>query len=940
MKRLNLLLFIGAMCCCRLWAVQATSEPLWVTQPDGTQIEVYLHGNEFYHYYATKDGTIVERNEQGFYQTAIARKAVKAAKMPQAVQASFPLQGKVRSVAILVNFTDVPFVTPNANQAFSDLLNKTGYDVNGGTGSARDYFLASSNGQFDPQFDVYGPYTLAHEQAYYGANSGNSSGVHARDMIIEACLLAEQDGVDFTLYDEDNNGILDNVFVYYAGYNEAEHGGENTVWPHRSAIYNGPTVSGVQVFDYACTSELKGYTGTVMCGIGTFCHEFGHVLGLPDLYDTENSGAYTVGSWDIMSSGNYNNEGRTPPTYSAFERFMLGWLKPEQLNQPNNYVLQPIATDNTAYLIAEGTHNLSAVSPNYNEYFLIENRQKVGWDAAKDAIPGTGLLITHITYNSTSYNNNTFNNNRPLGYDIVEAYSRNPSSSSASDTYPGTAGVTAFLPTLNSGTVLNEQLLSKIVEMTDNSVLFHYGLETGTGFSFVPETLEEMVSTYDTRVVEYGIRDFDINGSELTADSVILTLSSSFFELGIDGTWLGAGKSFQDAVEADGSYHRHVQIRHTPRIQNCTAISGTFRIATTDGMMLNQLALAGVAPRPTYITTVNTLQPDNITPYSFTASWDVQSDAEYYYLTLYRLYDEISDVMQSFEHFDNWANIQAENWTANFVNVIASEVSDGKYALGFRTTGNSITSELYPNPVTKVSFWLSNTYIPVDGQTTGGQFLLEACDSEGQWSVVDDNIVVLRTTRNVVKNYEFSEADDYVQFRLTYQHNGGNGMAVVDAFTARMTKRVEYIYRGTDYAIPNDRAFDVQTLTINGLQSGTTYYYQMQAEENKGCEEHITPLGAVVEVTIPWGVDDERQFTVTRTGDNGLVAFLPTTPDAEKKIFIYTPDGRLICSVDIPRDASSITLPAERLQPGTLYLAKYCYSDKMKRKDLWAKFIY
>lgn len=945
MRKLNLLFLLLGIGSLPLFAVQATREPLVITQPDGTQLELYLHGNEYSHYYATKDGIRMERNNEGVFHTIDmkARKLPKA-NIPQATQATFPLRGKVRSIAILVNFSDVAFVTPNANAAFTALLNEEGYSVNGGTGCARDYFLASSNELFDPQFDVYGPYTLSREQAYYGGNSGNNSSIHAREMITEACLLAEKNGVDFTLYDEDNNGVVDNIFVYYAGYNEAEHGGENTVWPHRSAISNGPTVSGKQIYDYACTSELKGNSGAVMCGIGTFCHEFGHVLGLCDMYVTTDNDTgdnnYTVGAWDIMCNGNYNNQGRTPPTYTAFERFMLGWLVPEQLSVTNNYVLEPIETANKAYLIAERQHNLSAFSPNPSEYFLLENRQQVGWDAVPGAIPGVGMLMTHITFNATTYNNNTFNNSRPLGFDIVEAYSRNPTSSSDSDTYPGSAGVTAVIPQLNDGTMLNEQLLSNITQQSDLSVLFHYGLEDGTGFSFEPNSLETMVSPYDAYIREYGEQEFEITGVGLTTDSVELTVSSSFFELGIDGVWQGPGKSYKDKVAADQTYYRRIQIRHTPRRQNCTAISGTFRITTTDGMMLNQLSLSGMAPRPLYITQVEASEATDITPYSFTANWEVQKDAENYYLTLYRLFDENSEILQSFEDFSSYSAIQAQNWSANFLNVITSEVSDGQYALGLRTTGNMVTTESYQYPVSGISFWLSNTYIPVEGQNTGGRLKLEARSNNGEWKLIDDNIPVLRTTRNVTKTFSFSEEAAYVQFRLTYEHIGGNGMAVLDAFKAHMSKRIEYVYKGYDYAIPNDAAQLTQSQDITGLQAGSTYYYQLQAGENKGCEEHLTELSLPIEVTTPWGIEDERQFTVIRSGEDGLMAYLPTAAEANKKIFVYSLDGQLIYSVDLQQGTSVVQLPTGMLHHGTMYLAKYCSESKMKRKDLWAKFIY
>ena len=296
--------------------------------------------------------------------TAALRQRLRAAEQirpRQMMSSTFPKMGKVRSLAILVNFTDVQFTTPNAKEAFHAMLNDPGYSENKGTGSARDYFITCSDSLFMPEFDVVGPYTVSHEQAYYGAHSGSSSINldRVREMVRQACALAEADGVDFRQYDENNDGQIDNVFIYYAGYNEADGGGSNTIWPHRSVVYPTTTFSGKELFDYACSSELKTTGGRLrgeMTGIGAFCHEFGHVLGLPDMYNTANGSAYTVGYWDIMCSGSYSNDSRTPPMYTAFERYMLGWAIPTQLKHAGDYVLEPLEAGGEAYLIAAKNH--------------------------------------------------------------------------------------------------------------------------------------------------------------------------------------------------------------------------------------------------------------------------------------------------------------------------------------------------------------------------------------------------------------------------------------------------------------------------------------------------------------------------------------------------------------------------------------------------------
>ena len=290
------------------WAVMATPEPITVTQGDGSTITLKMVGDEFHHYYTLLDGTPVRRNDAGMFiadetvkQPSEASRHARRVAQQQMISGTFPLKGSPKSVVILVNFKDVKF--QYSREDFEHMLNTSGYSENGGVGSCRDYFIACSDSIFQPVFDCYGPVTLSQDQKYYGGNTGSSTSAHAGQMIVEACNLVEDQGVDFAQYDTDNDGNIDNVFVYYAGHNEAEGGGDNTVWPHRSVITSGEKVSGKRINDYACTSELRGSAGNSMCGIGTFCHEFGHVLGLPDYYDTEN-GQYTIGYWDIMCSGN------------------------------------------------------------------------------------------------------------------------------------------------------------------------------------------------------------------------------------------------------------------------------------------------------------------------------------------------------------------------------------------------------------------------------------------------------------------------------------------------------------------------------------------------------------------------------------------------------------------------------------------------------------
>ncbi|MDP4239337.1 MAG: M6 family metalloprotease domain-containing protein, partial [Bacteroidota bacterium] len=378
-----------------LFAIKATPYPINIIQPDGTELTVRLHGDEYFNYETTLDGYALVRDAEGILTYAKAdadgnlistavratniekrsakekqfiqnlksnldlsllRRAtrVSRAKSASTRQKSYPLKGTPKSLVILVSFQDKSFVTTDPQTAFTNLLNQKGYSTNGGTGSATDYFHDSSMGVFNPQFDVVGPYTLPQPMAYYGGNNASGNDVNPRQMVIDACTKASQAGVDFSQYDTDKDGVVDNVFIYYAGYNEAEGGPKNSIWPQRWTLADLSTIfNGVSVSDYACTSELRGNSGSTMCGIGTFCHEFGHVLGLPDYYVTSGTDHHTLSEWDIMDYGPYLNNGRTPPSYSAWDRFFLNWLTPTELKVGGNYSLDTLATSNKAYLITQ-----------------------------------------------------------------------------------------------------------------------------------------------------------------------------------------------------------------------------------------------------------------------------------------------------------------------------------------------------------------------------------------------------------------------------------------------------------------------------------------------------------------------------------------------------------------------------------------------------------
>lgn len=441
MKKIGLIVLLSAIVG-SVWAVPARRGGLVVTQPDGSELTVYQHGDEHFHWMTNDKGEWLKVDIDGFYRVteALSAEQIVAKRMaaPKRVtMAAYPLNIAPRGLVILVNFTDVAFETSKA-ELDSMLTGKNytrdySYTYRGKTyrvtsnGSARQYFEDASFGQYNPQLDVVGPVTVSKASTYYGGNNSAGSDKYPEVMIKEACELVN-DSVDYSLYDNDNDGYVDFVYVIYAGYGEADGGGDDTIWPHAWYLYSAAgrkcEVDGKKIDLYACGNELDYYTKH-HTGIGTFCHEFSHVLGLPDLYTTGGETHKTLGQWSILDYGPYNNDGNTPPAYSAYERFFMGWLTPRLITEPENITLAELNDSQEALLISSSDqHNLIGNDPNPTTFYLLENRQQEGWD---EHLPGHGMMLTKIQYSYNKWYYNTVNNSsNAMGVDLIEADGKAP----------------------------------------------------------------------------------------------------------------------------------------------------------------------------------------------------------------------------------------------------------------------------------------------------------------------------------------------------------------------------------------------------------------------------------------------------------------------------------------------------------------------------------
>lgn len=297
-----------------------------------------------------------------------------------------------RCLVLLAEFKDLKMSF--AQERFENLMNT-------GEASVRKYFDDQFLGRYEFTFDVAPIVTLSQAHQYYGKNS-NGKDSRAAEAVAEACRLAAANGTDFSIYDTDNDGKVDDILLFYAGKDESEGGGDDCIWSHAwklSAANIKLTLNGKVIDSYAATSELslRSSGKYQFKTIGTICHEYSHSLGLADMYDTDygGSGGEADGLWKstaLMDKGNFNNDGRTPPYYNAIDRDILGIGQCEELKE-GHYVLEPINL-NGRFLRMD--------TANEGEYYLIECRTNTGWDIYTRC---KGLAIYHIdkSANLTGY---------------------------------------------------------------------------------------------------------------------------------------------------------------------------------------------------------------------------------------------------------------------------------------------------------------------------------------------------------------------------------------------------------------------------------------------------------------------------------------------------------------------------------------------------------
>ena len=840
-----------------------------VEQPDGTLLEVRQIGDEHAHCYVTTDmvpvlrddagrycyatvdasgnavaSTIMARNvelrsasEKAFIQAADinslsakvlnSKKSARRMSAPSRVNQSsglglnsalFPHMGDVHALVILIEYSDVKFRTPNAGEYYKRFLNQEGFSEHGGTGSARDYFIASSSGQFTPTFDVYGPATLDKTRAYYGENTSPGNDARAAEMVRDACLKLDGQ-INFADYDSNNDGEVDNIYVIYADQGEASFGPAESIWPHQWQLAGEGltlTLDGKKIDHYGCCNE---YDQTKPSGIGTFCHEFGHVMGLPDLYDTSGYGSATYAtphSWCIMDYGSYNNDGRTPPSYSIYERNAMGWIDPTVINGRNTISLDNIHDSNQGCIIN---------TTNRNEFFLFENRQQTGWDTY---LPGHGMLVWHIDYNDNIFNKNVVNNNPNHQYvDIEEAcgYASAGSETALSQyPFPGPLGKTEFTDDTRPSmmTWAGQKMKLPITEITEKDGVITFNVCGGRIELDRPEAkIEKETDGGFTIRWEPVDMALSYNVNVFTKDEAgAMALHPEYVDFNVEETSCEVSR-----LDPETTYYATV-----------TAVHDIFLSEPSEEVSV----LTGTLPFDLLIPKADKTRLDGD---SFTASWQPIDGASEYLLTVTSdIFTTGETEVADFGTPGENALVLPEGWTTTGSQQrTASYCGEAIPALRFSADKQELVTRMYDMPIIGLKFFYRGTSstknsLDIDGLTS----------EDGQW----ENLFVINPIPKDGETVEFNEIpDDIHQIRVVFHRS--TGTFCIDDFAVTTGATTQEIFGDYD-----SRAMgNVTSHVVSGLPAGTQEcWYTVQAKSADGTLSlKSTPVRVTTELL---GVDD------------------------------------------------------------------------------------
>ena len=307
-----------------------------------------------------------------------------------------------RVPVVLISFADADFSMEDPVAYYNRVYNESGYSEGVGRGCVADYYRDQSGGLFNLKFDIYGPIKVSTNA------KGTGSDNYGEDEMKEAlATLNTQTSVDFSIYDWDGDGKVEQVLFVAASYSGNFASGY--IWPNTAYAYSkAPGKKDIRFYSITCELWKDGTT----CGIGTICHEFAHCLGLPDIYPTLGSTFSVVDEWDLMDGGNFTDKGWCPPNFSTIEKMLMGWFTPTELTAATSVTgMKPVSEGGETYIIRNSGHQ--------DEFYILENRRRSNWDSG---IPGEGLAVFHVDYDKELWSNNGVNaSDSHLRYDLFHA---------------------------------------------------------------------------------------------------------------------------------------------------------------------------------------------------------------------------------------------------------------------------------------------------------------------------------------------------------------------------------------------------------------------------------------------------------------------------------------------------------------------------------------
>lgn len=584
----HLTIFVCLMLCSlTTWAAKAVSIPVQVRQADGSVITVILRGDEHINWYTTLDGVLlvqgvdnnyyigkVEKNGNLIATKQLAHEALTRSQAERNLIAKqdkdkffayvnkiaeesenaydnspltrgpiidsgydgvpyFPHTGSPKALVILAEFQDVPFTIQDTKRIFTNYLTNEGhfsdtrYGQNQNYKGVRGYFKDCSYGQFTPEFDVVGPVKLPKPQAIYGKGRYDRM-----DLLLPDACAAVDDSVNFADYDANNDGMVDLVYVIYAGYSANYNGNKETdIWPKSGIVNISNTYDGKSIHRYGVSNELAGDENKTkgkekINGIGLFCHEFSHTLGLPDIYaidkKAKNQNDQGMEFWDLMDGGTEVRGGRVPASYLAWEREVMGWIKIDELKNDSSIEnLKSIDNGGKAYKI---------VNPNdSNEYIVLQSIQKGPWyQGWRDGTYGKGLLAYRISYPSNKVNVFDFPNNVKGKPRVIPI--------------PADGKILAADSAKGSITTYTQQLNGDLYPYNDINKIDEFTMYDGTILKWsISEITEKDGANEDDRYVSFKFKNNDPTG--IQPPSIIERIISDNRIYTLDGRYVGTDAS-------------------------------------------------------------------------------------------------------------------------------------------------------------------------------------------------------------------------------------------------------------------------------------------------------------------------------------------------------------------------------------------------------------